>query len=115
VSPVVPDVTAVVTQVSVVGTQASPVVPNVTLLLASSLVISIAEIVPHSAAVLADVAAVGPNVLPVLSPVNSVLAQVLSGRALAQRKSRSQYSKHQQTNDSSSHIASLVSGPDWPL
>src|SRR5205823_2909499 len=70
-------------------------------------------------AVPVDVALVGANVTSVLASVNSVMAQVSAVGTqvsiLAQRKGRSQHRKHQQTNDSSSHIASLVFGPDWPL
>jgi hypothetical protein len=55
------------------------------------------------------------DVTPVLAPINSVVSNISPIAAqvaiLAQRERRSQHCKHYPTNDSSSHIASLVFGP----
>jgi hypothetical protein len=119
IAPVMADVTAVMPQIAVVGAQVAFVVADVALLLACSPVVAIAEIFPLLAPILPDVSPVVIDISSVLPPVNSVMAQVSAigtqVSILAQRKGRSQHGKHQQTNDSSSHIASLVLGPDWPL
>jgi len=115
VAPIVPDVTAVMPNVAAVSTQVAFVLVNVAPLVAGGRVIPVPHVFAQLSAVLPDVALVRSNVSSVLAPVNSVLSKVSPVAAqvaiLAQRKRRSQHCKHQQSNDSSSHIASLVSGP----
>ena len=114
IAAVMTDVTTIVADIATIGTQVSFVISDVACLMAGGSVIAIPQISVQRALVLVDVLFVVVNVTPVLSAVDSVVSQiasVLADIALTERKCGSQDSKHQQTNDSSSHIASLVSGP----
>ena len=115
VAPVVADISAIMPDVAAVGAQIALVVADVTSLCSRGRIVAVSNIVAQLAAVLANIALVTADITPVLAPVNSVVPQVSPVAAqvaiLAQRKRRSQHCKHHQTDNSSSHIASLVSGP----
>jgi hypothetical protein len=119
VSPIVPDVSAVMSNITPLGPQISLVFMDVAPLVASSRIVPISHVVSQMAAILSDISPVAVDISPVLAPVNSVVPQVSPIAAqvsiLAQRKRRPQHREHHQTYNSSSHIASLVSGALWPL
>jgi uncharacterized membrane protein len=111
IPPVMPNVAAVVPQVAMVGAQIFLVAPNIAPLLAGGSIVAVADIAARLATVLSGVPPVAANVAPVLPAVNTVLmkvAPVLSKIwVLSKNNCRSQQSKHQQRNDSSSHISPL--------
>ena len=119
VSAVMPDVAAVVAHIAMIGSQVAVVIANVTSLLARSGIVAIANVIAQLVTVLSDVTLVVTDVAPVLPAVHSVVMQVAAVVSniwsLGQSYSRAQQCKHQQSNNSSSHIASLVSGPLRPL
>jgi len=104
------------TQVAPIGVQISLVMPDIAAKMAGLPIVSVPNCPVQLAAILAKITLVTANVSPVLTPVNSVPTKVspvgTQAAILAQRKSRPQHREHHQTYDTSSHIASLVSGPN---
>lgn len=115
VAPIMPDVFPVTPNIATVCSKISLILVDVAPLGSRCTAISISRVIAHLAPVLPDVTGIVANITPVLMPVNSVVSNILPVAAqvaiLAQRKRRSQHCKHHQSYDSSSHIASLVSGP----
>src|ERR1041385_8855988 len=90
--------------------QVTSVAANVASLTSRSPIISIAQIAPQLMPVTPKIAPVRTYVTPIRAAINSVVSQIAPNIPTvgAQRKRRSQNSKAQQTDNSSSHIASLV-------
>ena len=102
-------VSAVGAQVTTVGTQVSFVAADIAAFASRCTVIPPPDVTSQLPAVRAQVTSVAPDILPVLTPVNAVVAQVapLLPDVFSKSKSRSQYGKTKQGEQSSLHVESL--------
>jgi hypothetical protein len=106
----VPDVATVETQVAAVASQIVLVTSDVAAFVAGSPIVATAKVAPELMPVTANVASITADVAPVGTAIDSVMPKVtpVAGPVRTQGKGRPQYCKTQQSNNSSSHIASLV-------
>ena len=110
ISAVMPDVATVGTQVAVVASQIALVTTDVAALVAGSPIVSMAHVAPELMPVASNVAPITAHIAPVGTAIEPVVPEVtpVAGPVRTQGKGGSQYCETQQSNNSSSHIASLV-------
>lgn len=110
ISAIVPDVATVGTQVATVASQIALVTSDVAAFVAGGPVIPMAQVTPELTPVASNVAPITAHVAPVGTAIDSVVPKIppVAGPVRTQGKNRPQCCETQQSNNSSSHIASLV-------